>query len=69
MDVWSAAPTLEGPGEELSLLRLMEPSVLGDPHSLYRALREHDPVHWDPHMHACVVTSYPEVLSAFDLLR
>ncbi len=47
--------------EDLSLLRLLNPEVLADPHALYRALREHDPVHWDPYMHAWVVTSYPEV--------
>jgi pimeloyl-[acyl-carrier protein] synthase len=35
---------------------------LADPHVLYRALREHDPVHWDPYMHAWVVTSYSEVI-------
>jgi pimeloyl-[acyl-carrier protein] synthase len=47
--------------EKLSLLRMLDPDVLADPHALYRALREHDPVHWDPYMHAWVVTSYPEV--------
>lgn len=47
----------------LSLLRLLNPEVLADPHALYRALREQDPVHWDPHAHIWVVTSYPEVLA------
>jgi pimeloyl-[acyl-carrier protein] synthase len=45
----------------LSLLQLLYPAVLADPYSLYRALREHDPVYWDPYMHAWVVTTYPEV--------
>jgi pimeloyl-[acyl-carrier protein] synthase len=49
--------------ENLSLLRLLNPTVLADPYALYRALREHDPVHWDPYMHAWVVTSYPEVIT------
>lgn len=49
--------------ESLSLLRLLDPSVSADPHALYRALRAHDPVHWDPYMHAWVVTSYPEVIT------
>jgi cytochrome P450 len=49
--------------EDLSLLRLLDPSVLVNPYVLYRALREHDPVHWDPCMHAWVVTSYPEVVT------
>jgi pimeloyl-[acyl-carrier protein] synthase len=45
----------------LSLLQLLNPDVLADPFVLYRALREHSPVHWDPYMHAWVVTSYAEV--------
>ena len=47
----------------LSLLRLLDPDVSDDPYALYRALREHDPVHWDPYMHAWVVTSYAEVIA------
>jgi pimeloyl-[acyl-carrier protein] synthase len=47
----------------LSLLRLLNPEVLADPYTFYRALREHSPVHWDPYMHAWVVTSYPEVIT------
>ena len=53
----------EAKSERLSLLRLLNPDVLADPHALYRALREHDPVHWDPYMHTWVVTSYPEVIT------
>jgi pimeloyl-[acyl-carrier protein] synthase len=49
--------------ENLSLLRLLDPGVSADPYVLYRALREHDPVHWDPYMHAWVVTSYAEVIN------
>ncbi len=49
--------------ENLSLLQLMNQDVLADPHSLYRKLRERDPVYWDPYMHTWVVTSYPEVVS------
>lgn len=37
--------------------------MLADPYALYRALREHDPVHWDPYMHAWVVTGYQEVIT------
>ncbi len=48
--------------ENLSLLRMLNPEVLADPHAIYRALREYDPVHWDPYMHAWVITSYPEVV-------
>jgi len=46
--------------KELSLLRFLSPEVLADPHVIYRALREYDPVHWDPYTHAWVVTSYRE---------
>jgi hypothetical protein len=49
--------------ENLTLLRLLNPEVLADPAKLYSALREYDPVHWDPYMHAWVVTSYKEVVS------
>ena len=48
--------------ENLCLLRMLNPEVLADPHVIYRALREYDPVHWDPYMHAWVITSYPEVV-------
>ena len=48
--------------KDLSLLRLLSPEVLEHPHELYKALREYDPVHWDPYSHAWVVTSYREVV-------
>jgi len=47
----------------LSFLQLLDPHVLAEPYELYRALREHSPVYWDPYMHAWVVTSYPEVIT------
>ena len=47
----------------LSLYRLLDPDVLGDPYPLYRTLRENDPVHWDPFLHAWVVTRYQDVVS------
>jgi pimeloyl-[acyl-carrier protein] synthase len=61
-----------GIDKDLSLLRLLSPEVFMDPHVLYRALREYDPVHWDPYVHAWVVTSYREsvqVLSDFSAER
>jgi len=48
---------------ELSLFRLLDPAVLADPYPLYRKLREQDPVHWDPFLHAWVVTSYADVVT------
>jgi pimeloyl-[acyl-carrier protein] synthase len=49
--------------KQFSLLRMLSPQILADPYALYRALRECEPVHWDPYMHAWVVTSYTEVLT------
>src|SRR5271167_1295038 len=58
-----SASTVDAANDEnLSLLRMLNPEVLADPHAIYRALREYDPVHWDPYMHAWVITSYPEVV-------
>ena len=36
--------------------------MLADPYPLYRRLREEDPVHWDPYLHAWVVTRYDDVV-------
>jgi cytochrome P450 len=63
MQVSRASAIAEVNNENLSLLRLLNPEVLEEPYTLYRALREYDPVHWDPYMHAWVVTSYPEVIT------
>jgi cytochrome P450 len=55
-----------------SLYELLDPDVLADPYPLYRSLREHDPVLWDPMLHAWVVTSYAgvkEVLHKFSADR
>ena len=41
-----------------SLYQLLDPEILANPYPLYRALRERDPVHWDPYLHTWVVTSY-----------
>jgi cytochrome P450 len=47
----------------LSLYHLLDPEVLADPYPLYRRLRTEDPVHWDPYLHAWVVTRYDDVLT------
>jgi cytochrome P450 len=47
----------------LSLYRLLDPEVLANPYPLYRRLRTEDPVHWDPFLHAWVVTRYPDVIT------
>src|SRR6516225_11051026 len=47
----------------LSLYHLLDPDVLADPYPLYHRLRTEDPVHWDPYLHAWVVTRYGDVVT------
>lgn len=47
----------------LSLYHLLDPAVLANPYPLYHRLRTEDPVHWDPFLHAWVVTRYPDVVT------
>lgn len=47
----------------LSLTRLLDPEVLANPYPLFDRLRTEDPVHWDPFLHAWVVTRYPDVVT------
>jgi hypothetical protein len=49
------------PEPVLSLYHLLDPDVLADPYPLYARLRREDPVHWDPFLHAWVVTRYDDV--------
>jgi cytochrome P450 len=49
----------------LSLYHLLDPEVLADPYPLYERLRTEDPVHWDPYLHAWVVTRYADVVEVF----
>src|SRR5438309_11211017 len=53
------------PDRTLSLYHLMDPEVLADPYPLYARLRSEDPVHWDPYLHAWVITSYVDVVEVF----
>lgn len=48
---------------DLSLYRVLDPEIMANPYPLYRALREHDPVHWDPYMHTWVATTYADVVT------
>jgi hypothetical protein len=47
----------------LSLYQLLDPAVLADPYPLFKRLREEDPVHWDPFLHAWIVTRYQDVIT------
>ena len=49
----------------LSLYHLLDPEVLANPYPLYHRLRSEDPVHWDPYLHAWVVTRYADVITVF----
>lgn len=49
-------------GAALSLYHLLDPEVLANPYPLYHRLRTEAPVHWDPFLHAWVVTRYSDVV-------
>src|SRR5580700_7029988 len=55
----AARPSDQG----LSLYQLLDPEILADPYPLYHRLRNEDPVHWDPFLHAWVVTRYTDVVT------
>ena len=46
----------------LSLYHLLDPEVLANPYPLYHRLRTEAPVHWDPFLHAWIVTRYTDVV-------
>jgi pimeloyl-[acyl-carrier protein] synthase len=51
------------PDATLSLYHLLDPEVLANPYPLFYRLRTEDPVHWDPFLHAWVVTRYKDVVA------
>jgi cytochrome P450 len=53
------------PDPSLSLYHLLDPEVLANPYPLYHRLRSESPVHWDPYLHAWVVTRYDDVVHVF----
>lgn len=59
----TARPPARAVDPTLSLYHLLDPSVLANPYPLYHRLRTEDPVHWDPFLHAWVVTRYPDVVT------
>ncbi len=65
----SGGPALEPGAPALSLYHLLDPDVLANPYPLYRRLREEDPVHWDPYLHAWVVTRYADAVTVLHRYR
>jgi cytochrome P450 len=52
----------ERPDAALSLYHLLDPEVLANPYPLFHRLRREDPVHWDPFLHAWIITRYNDVM-------
>jgi hypothetical protein len=48
---------------DISLCQLTEPDIMASPYRFYRELREADPVHWDPFLHAWAVTRYVDIVT------
>lgn len=66
MSAYTKALPMKGKSDpSLSLYHLLDPEVLANPYPLYHRLRNEDPVHWDPFLHAWVVTRYADVVTVF----
>lgn len=68
----ATSPADRSSDASLSLYHLLDPDVLANPYPLYHRLRDEDPVHWDPYLHAWVVTRYADcvtVLQRFTAAR
>jgi cytochrome P450 len=62
MNAIASLPGVDRAGTALSLYHLLDPEVLANPYPLYHRLRTEAPVHWDPFLHAWVVTRYADVV-------
>jgi cytochrome P450 len=62
MNAIASSPGADRAGLALSLYHLLDPEVLANPYPLYHRLRTEAPVHWDPFLHAWVVTRYCDVV-------
>jgi len=66
MTLHAQTPPMTGNSDPaLSLYHLLDQEVLANPYHLYHRLRSEDPVHWDPFLHAWVVTRYADVVTVF----
>jgi len=59
-DILRAAYTSD---PSLNLYNRLAPDVLANPYPLYHRLRREDAVHWDPYLHAWIVTRYADVIT------
>src|SRR3984893_5857184 len=59
----NGSPVTPKTDRALSRYNLLDPKVLADPYPLYHRLRNEAPVHWDPFLHAWVVTRYADVIN------
>ena len=59
----SSATSPHQSDSSLSLFGLLNPEILANPYPLFARLRQEDPVHWDPYLHAWVVTRYADVVT------
>jgi pimeloyl-[acyl-carrier protein] synthase len=62
-------PLLQRSEAEYSLFQLLRPGAIADPYPLYKKIREHEPVHWDPFLNSWVITSYAECVTALQKFR
>jgi hypothetical protein len=62
MNAIASLPGMDRADTALSLYHLLDPEVLANPYPLYHRLRTEAPVHWDPFLHAWVVTRYADVV-------
>src|SRR5689334_8101657 len=62
MNAIASLPGVDRADTALSLYHLLDPEVLANPYPLYHRLRTEAPVHWDPFLHAWVVTRYADVV-------
>jgi len=62
MNAIASLPSVDRADTTLSRYHLLDPEVLANPYPLYHRLRTEAPVHWDPFLHAWVVTRYPDVV-------
>jgi pimeloyl-[acyl-carrier protein] synthase len=62
MNAIASLPGVDRANTALSLYHLLDPEILANPYPLYHRLRTEAPVHWDPFLHAWVVTRYQDVV-------